>query len=145
MPQEERYDIIRVCEHESDYSVLYDFVGMRHAMCNSCWHEEEHVRTGRDTESIFRKWQLRAVNVVCLRWQRRCHGAEGMYQVLSGFTEKNGEGAVKEMWETIHIAHVLDPLPNYIREKTPGSPADKTGFLREIPHIASTRRNFSQK
>ena len=67
MPQEERYDSIRVCEHESDYSVLYDFVGMRHAMCNACWHEEEHARTGRDTVSIFRKWQLRAVNVVCLR------------------------------------------------------------------------------
>ena len=44
MPQEERYNSIRVCEHDSGYSVLYDFVGMRHAMCNSCWHEEEHVR-----------------------------------------------------------------------------------------------------
>ena len=67
MPQEERYDSIKVCEHDSDYSVLYDFVGMRHAMCNSCWHEEEHVRTSKDTVSVFRKWQLRAMNVVCLR------------------------------------------------------------------------------
>ena len=67
MRQEERYDYIKVCEHDSDYSVLYDFVGMRHAMCNACWHEEEHVRTGKDTVSVFRKWQLRAVNVVCLR------------------------------------------------------------------------------
>ena len=29
MRQEERYDGIRVCEHDSDYSTLYDFVGMR--------------------------------------------------------------------------------------------------------------------
>ena len=67
MSQEELYDSIKICEHDSDYSVLYDFVGMRHVMCNTCWHEEEHVRTGKDTVSVLRKWQLRAANVACLR------------------------------------------------------------------------------
>ena len=66
MPQEELYDSIKVCAHGSDCSVLYDFVGMRHAMCNSCWHEEEHVRTSKDAVSIFRKWHLSAVNAACL-------------------------------------------------------------------------------
>ena len=66
MRQEEPYNSIKVCEHDSDYSVLYDFVGMRHVMCNSCWHEEEHVHTSKDTISVFRKWQLRAANVGCL-------------------------------------------------------------------------------
>lgn len=61
------YDSIRMCEHDRDYSVLYDFVGIRHEMCHSCWNEEEYVRTGNDTVSILRKWQLRAVNLVCLR------------------------------------------------------------------------------
>ena len=63
----ESYDGIRMCGHGGDYSVLYDFVGMRHEMCHSCWNEEEYVRTGNDTVSILRKWQLRAVNLVCLR------------------------------------------------------------------------------
>ena len=67
MLQEGLCDSIKVCEHDGDYSVLYGFVGMRHVMCDSCWRGEEHVRTGRDTVSVFRKWQLCAVNVACLR------------------------------------------------------------------------------
>ena len=39
----ELYDGIKMCEHGSDYSVLYDFVDMRHEMCHSCWNEEEYV------------------------------------------------------------------------------------------------------
>ena len=64
MRQEERHDGIRVCGHDSDYSALYGFVGMRHVMCNSCWHGEEHVRAGRDAASMLRKWQLCAANAV---------------------------------------------------------------------------------
>ena len=67
MRQEERYDGIRAREHDSDYSALHDFVGMRHVVCDSCRHGEEHVRTGRDTASILRQWQLCAANAACLR------------------------------------------------------------------------------
>ena len=49
MRQEERYDGIKMCEHDSDYSVLYDFVGMRHVICNcllargrTCAHGQGH-------------------------------------------------------------------------------------------------------
>ena len=90
MRQGELYDSIKVCEHDSDYSVLYDFVGMRHVMCNSCWHEEEHVRTGRDTVSILWKWQLRAVKrgVPSLRHGR--YGADGMYRMFFRRARQSG-------------------------------------------------------
>ncbi len=57
---------IKICGHDSDYSVMYDFVDTRHVMCNSCWNEETQVRTGRNTVSILRQWQLRVANIVCL-------------------------------------------------------------------------------
>ena len=79
MRQEERYDSIKVCEHDSDYSVLYDFVGMRHVMCNSCWHEEEHVRTSKDTVSILLEMAVACGErgVPSLRHGR--YGAKGLH------------------------------------------------------------------
>ena len=34
---------IKMCEHESDYSVLYDYVDMEQLLCHSCWNEEKQM------------------------------------------------------------------------------------------------------
>ena len=58
---------IKMCEHESDYSVLYDYVDMEQLLCHSCWNEEKPVRINEDTVHIFRPSQMHAVRVKCLR------------------------------------------------------------------------------
>ena len=58
---------IRACMHESDYSVLYDYVDMEQLMCHSCWNKEVPVRIDADTVKIFRPNQMHVVRVKCLR------------------------------------------------------------------------------
>ena len=57
---------LKMCRHESDYAVLYDYMEMGHLLCHSCWIEEKQVRMDSDTVKIFRPNQLRAVRVRCL-------------------------------------------------------------------------------
>ena len=58
---------IRACMHESDYSVLYDYVDMEQLMCHFCWNKEVPVRIDADTVKIFRPNQMHVVRVKCLR------------------------------------------------------------------------------
>ena len=44
----------KTCRHESDYLVLYDYVGMKQLLCHPCWNEEKPVRMDADTVKIFR-------------------------------------------------------------------------------------------
>ena len=58
---------LKRCKHESDYSVLYDYISMEQLLCHPCWNEERQVRIDDDTVRIFRPKQLHAVRVSCLR------------------------------------------------------------------------------
>ena len=58
---------LKMCKHESDYTILYDYVDMEQLLCHSCWNEEKPVRIDADTVHIFRPNQMRAVRVRCLR------------------------------------------------------------------------------
>ena len=90
MRQKELYDNIKVCEHDSDYSVLYDFVGMRHAMCNSCWHEEETRAHEQGHGKCISEMAVACGECGVPSLRRGRYGADGMYQMLSGFIERNG-------------------------------------------------------
>ena len=58
---------LNACKHESDYTILYDYVDMEQLLCHSCWNEEKPVRIDDDTVHIFRPKQMHAVRVRCLR------------------------------------------------------------------------------
>ncbi len=45
---------LKMCKHESDYVVLYNYMKMEHLLCHSCWNEEKPVRINEDTVKIFR-------------------------------------------------------------------------------------------
>ena len=52
---------LKMCRHESDYAILYDYMEMDHLLRHSCWTEEKPVRMDEDTVKIYRPRQLRAV------------------------------------------------------------------------------------
>ena len=56
----------KACRHESDYLVLYDYVGMGQLLRRSCWNEEEPVRVDKNTVHIFMPKQLHVLRVRCL-------------------------------------------------------------------------------
>ncbi len=58
---------IKACSHESDYSVLYDYVDMEQLLCHSCWNDENPARIDNDTVKIFRPNQMHAIRIRCLR------------------------------------------------------------------------------
>lgn len=57
---------LKMCEHKSDYAVMYDYMEMEHLLCHSCWTEEKPVRIDEDLVKIYRPRQLRVVRVRCL-------------------------------------------------------------------------------
>ena len=69
---------LKMCKHESDYAILYDYMKMEHLLCHFCWNEEKPVRMDEDTVQIYRPNQLRAVRVRCLNYdtfvteQKKC-------------------------------------------------------------------------
>ena len=75
---------LKMCRHESDYAILYDYMEMDHLLRHSCWTEEKPVRMDEDTVKIYRPRQLRAVRVPVHSLQHRRHGAEGVYGMFSG-------------------------------------------------------------
>ena len=89
MRQEERYDSIRVCEHESDYSVLYDFVGMRHAMCKRLLARGRARAYGQGHGKHIQEMAAACGERGVPSLQRRRHVTEGLHKMLSCFVERD--------------------------------------------------------
>ena len=58
---------LKRCTHESDYSILYDYMNMEHIWCHACWNEKKPVRIDENTVHIFRPKQMHAIRIQCLR------------------------------------------------------------------------------
>ena len=75
---------LKMCRHESDYAILYNYMEMDHLLCHSCCTEEKQVRMDEDTVKIYRPRQLRAVRVhgafAATPTSRRRRGVRGVFR-----------------------------------------------------------------
>ena len=53
--------ILKMCKHESDYTILYNYMKMERLLCHFCWNEEKPIRIDEDLVKIYLLKQLCAV------------------------------------------------------------------------------------